>query len=85
MIKEIACADSLRGADTILLNARFGKTFRLGERMSALVFIEGYNLANLSNYGTNFGNNVLSTATFNHPTALATNMRQLQIGGRFDF
>jgi len=76
---------SLRGADTILLNARFGKTFRLGERMSALVFIEGYNLANLSNYGTNFGNNVLSTATFNHPTALATNMRQLQIGGRFDF
>ena len=76
--------DSLRGANTISLNARLSKTFRLGEKRSAIVFFEGYNLLNRSNYGVNFQGNVASAA-FMQPTALATAKRQLQLGARFDF
>ena len=76
--------DSLRGADTISLNTRLSEKIRLGEKRSINVFIEGYNLLNRSNYGTNFQGNAQS-ATFQQPTALATAKRQFQIGGRFDF
>jgi hypothetical protein len=75
---------SLRGADTVMLNSRLAKNFHLGEKKSIHAFFEGYNLLNRSNYGTNFQANVLSS-TFGQPTADATNKRQLQIGGRFDF
>ena len=76
--------DSLRGADTILFNARLSKNIRLGERMSALLFLEGYNILNRANYGVNFQGNVASS-TFMKPTGISTPMRQLQVGGRFDF
>ena len=75
---------SLRGADTLLVNARLAKNIRLGERRALLIFVEAYNIINKANFGTNFQANVTS-ATFLQPTALSANLRQLQLGGRFDF
>jgi hypothetical protein len=76
--------DSLRGADFLSLSARLAKTFRIGESRSASVFLEGYNLANQHNLGTNFIANV-DSASFGKPSGVAGAPRQMQIGGRFDF
>jgi hypothetical protein len=76
--------NSLRGRDTIMFNARLAKRIRFGENKALNVFLEGFNIPNRTNYGTNFQANVLSSA-FGKPTNIQTNMRQLQIGGRFDF
>jgi hypothetical protein len=75
---------SLRGANTVLLNARLAKVFKFGESKSLHVFVEGFNLPNHANYGTNYQANY-NSATFGQPIALTTNLRQLQLGGRFDF
>jgi Carboxypeptidase regulatory-like domain len=77
--------DSLRGDDFISLSARFSKTFRFGESRSATLFFEGYNLTNRHNLGTNFNTNVDNPATFQQPNGVGIPLRQLQVGGRFDF
>jgi hypothetical protein len=76
---------SLRGAATIMTNARLSKVIKLRSDVRAVsVFAEGYNLLNHSNYGTNFNLSVTSS-TFLQPTNVTTNERQFQFGGRFDF
>jgi hypothetical protein len=77
--------DSLRGDAFISLSARLSKTFRFGESRSATLFFEGYNVTNRHNLGTNFNTNVDSPATFRQPNGVAIPLRQLQVGGRFDF
>jgi hypothetical protein len=64
------------------IDARVSRTFKFGERYSATLLFEGYNVANRSNY-TSFGSNIQS-ANFMKPTG-ANPMRQLQAGFRFDF
>jgi hypothetical protein len=77
--------DSLRGDEFVSLSARFSKTFRFGETRSATLFFEGYNLTNRHNLGTNFNTNVDNAATFQQPNGVGLPLRQLQVGGRFDF
>jgi Carboxypeptidase regulatory-like domain/TonB-dependent Receptor Plug Domain len=76
--------NSLRGANTILLNARLSKDIGLGEKRSLLLLIEGYNVANHDNFGTNFTSAVTSSR-FGQPTGVSTIKRDLQVGARFDF
>lgn len=76
--------NSLRGASTTLINARVAKNIHLGESRSVSLFMEGYNLENRQNYGTNYQAAVTSSK-FGQPTGDAANMRQLQAGARFDF
>lgn len=74
--------NTLRGIPTISLSARLSKFFRIGERRSIELLIEGYNIPNLTNY-TTFTTSVLSPS-FEKPTAAGA-MRQLQVGARLDF
>jgi hypothetical protein len=77
--------DSLRGDDTILLQARLSRTFQLGsEHKSVTLLFEGYNLLNRANFGTDYNSSVQSSA-FQHPIGTVTPPRQLQGGFRFDF
>jgi hypothetical protein len=76
--------DSLRGQDTLMVNARLAKHIKFGSEKALNLFMEGFNLPNRTNYGVNYQANVLSSS-FGKPTATSTNMRQFQIGGRFDF
>jgi hypothetical protein len=76
---------SLRGDSTISFSSRLDKVVKLGENKSITAFLEGYNIPNHLNLGTNFVTNVLS-ASFRKPSGTAaTPGRQLQIGARFDF
>jgi hypothetical protein len=77
--------DSLRGDDFFSLSARLSKAIRLGEKRSVTLFFEGYNITNRHNLGTNFNTNVDSPTTFRQPNGVAIPLRQLQVGGRFDF
>jgi len=77
--------DSLRGGNFLSLSARFSKAIKLGESRSITLFFEGYNLTNRFNLGTNFNTNVDSPATFRKPNGTSLPLRQLQLGGRFDF
>lgn len=77
--------NSLRGDDYFSLNARLSKAIKLGETRAITLFFEGYNITNRHNLGTNFNTNVDSTATFGQPNGVAIPLRQLQVGGRFDF
>jgi hypothetical protein len=76
---------SLRGDSTVSFSSRLDKVVRLSENKSITAFLEGYNIPNHLNLGTNFVTNVQS-ASFRKPSGTAaTPGRQLQIGARFDF
>ena len=75
--------DSLRLPKYISLGAHLAKTFRLGEKRSATVFMESFNVPNLRNY-TAYNSSLGNKTTFNTPSTIGT-MRQVQLGGRFDF
>lgn len=77
--------DSLRGDNFFSLSARLSKSIKLGESRAITLFFEGYNITNRHNLGTNFNTNVDSAATFGQPNGVAIPLRQLQVGGRFDF
>jgi Carboxypeptidase regulatory-like domain len=80
--------NSLRGRPTYTFAARLSKNVRLGENRSFTVFAEGYNLFNHPNLGTNFYSNVDVTtgaSAFGNSDQVAGTMRQMQLGGRFDF
>jgi hypothetical protein len=52
------------------------------------VFAEAFNLFNHPNLGTNFYSNVdvtTGTSAFGKSDQVAGTMRQMQLGGRFDF
>jgi hypothetical protein len=76
--------DSLRGDSFFSLNSRVSKTIKLGESRSILLLIEGFNLTNKHNLGTNFFTNV-DAANFRTPNGTSLPLRQFQLGGRFDF
>jgi hypothetical protein len=59
--------DPLRGDPFFELDAKLGKTFRIGERLKVQVVGQAFNLTNRANYGPNFGHNIKSQATFGHP------------------
>lgn len=70
------------------LAARLYKKFAIGEKRSASIFFEGFNVTNHNNL-TTFNLNYTSNgstipSTFGHPTADGPS-RKLQIGGEFDF
>jgi hypothetical protein len=80
--------DSLRGRPTYTFAARLSKNFRFGESKSFTVFAEAFNLFNHPNLGTNFYSNVdvtTGTSAFGKSDQVAGTMRQMQLGGRFDF
>jgi Carboxypeptidase regulatory-like domain len=76
--------NSLRGDPFFSLSARISKTFKLGESRSIMVLIEGFNLTNKHNLGTNFFTNV-DASNFGTPNGTSLPLRQFQVGGRFDF
>jgi hypothetical protein len=71
------------------MSLRISKKFAFGEKRSASVFFEAFNLSNHDNL-TNFNMNYTSTgsgtplSTFGTPTADGPS-RKIQIGGQFDF
>jgi len=64
------------------LDARVSKIVHMGQRR-AEGFIEGFNITNQVNFGKPTGN--LRSSSFGKPTAITGNMRQVEIGVRFDF
>jgi hypothetical protein len=80
--------DSIRGRPTYTFAARLSKNFRIRESKSFTVLAEGFNLFNHPNLGTNFYSNVdttTGTSAFGLSDQVAGTMRQMQLGGRFDF
>ena len=80
--------DSLRGRPTYTFAARLSKNFHIRETKSFTVFAEAFNLFNHPNLGTNFYSNVdvtTGTSAFGKSDQVAGTMRQMQLGGRFDF
>ncbi len=71
-----------RGDDFFSLDARLGKSFGLGGRASATVFVEGFNLTNSTNFGGYIGN--IDVPQFGQPTT-AFPKRRTQVGLRVDF
>lgn len=63
--------DYLRGEDFFQLDTRFGKFFRLGEKMRLELFFQAFDLTNRANFGTSYGGNV-RTSTFEQPTGFIT-------------
>jgi hypothetical protein len=76
--------DSLRGDPFFSLSARVSKNIKFTEHKSLLLLIEGFNLTNKHNLGTNFFTNV-DAANFQTPNGTSLPLRQLQVGARFDF
>jgi hypothetical protein len=74
--------NSLRGSPQISLNARVSENIKLHENQSVMVFLEGYNVPNVTNF-TSYTTSVLSSS-FGKATAAGA-MRQLQVGAKFDF
>lgn len=70
------------GPDFFRLDARLSKLVNLGGRRVE-AFIEGFNITNRVNFGSPTGN--LRSANFGRPTAISGNMRQVELGMRFDF
>jgi outer membrane receptor protein involved in Fe transport len=77
--------NSLRGDDYLSLNTRLQKQVRIKESKSFDVYVEGFNVTNKHNLGTNYLLNVDSKSTFLTPSGTSLPLRQLQLGGRFDF
>jgi hypothetical protein len=73
---------SLTQSDLFEIDARVSRRFKFGEKYSATLIFEGYNVTNRSNYSS-FGTDIQS-AKFRQPTG-ANPKRQLQAGARFDF
>jgi hypothetical protein len=73
---------SLTGSDLFEFDSRVSRPFKFGERYSATLMFEGYNLINRDNF-TSFGTNIQS-ANFKKATG-ANPMRQLQAAFKFDF
>jgi hypothetical protein len=76
-----------RGFAHAALDLRLSRRFRLGERRSAEVLAEGFNVLNRANLqlpNNTFGTGAGPLATFGRPTA-ADNPRQIQLGLRLDF
>ncbi len=71
-----------RGADFFRLDARLSKIVRMGRRRLE-GFAEGFNLTNRVNFGSPTGN--LRSVNFGRATAITGNMRQVELGVRFDF
>ena len=70
------------GADFFRLDARLSKIVRMGRRRLE-GFAEGFNLTNRVNFGSPTGN--LRSVNFGRATAITGNMRQVELGVRFDF
>jgi hypothetical protein len=77
--------NSLRGGNLRMVNSRLAKTVRLGGTRDVMFLIEGYNLTNTDNFGTNFTTSVSSTSFMKPSGTTATPKRQLQFGFRLDF
>jgi hypothetical protein len=82
--------NSLRGDSFFSLNARLSKNIRLGESRSVTLMFEGYDVTNKHNHGTNYNTSVDPSAGFPNGNVGTLNgtglpLRQLQVGGRFDF
>jgi signal peptidase I len=71
------------GGDFFRLDARVSKFVQL-RNFKVEAFVEGFNLTNRVNFARTQGN-LRSAATFGRPTAIEGNMRQVEIGFRFDF
>lgn len=70
------------GPDFFRLDTRLSKLVSLGRRRVE-GFIEGFNVTNRVNFGSPTGN--LRSANFGRPTSISGNMRQVELGVRFDF
>jgi hypothetical protein len=70
-----------RGFDSLSLDVRLSRRFRLGERLALETLVEGFNVTNRTNF--QLPNNVLG-ATFGRPNA-AGDPRQVQLGLRVSF
>lgn len=74
--------NAVRGPGFATLDLRLSKIFRVS-RYKLEVFGEAYNLLNRLNNNTQTGN--MRTSTFGQSTNIVGNMRQVEIGIRFDF
>jgi Carboxypeptidase regulatory-like domain/TonB dependent receptor-like, beta-barrel len=82
--------NSVRGGNFFSLSARLQKTIKLGESRGITLMLEGYNITNRHNLGTNFFNSVDPSSGFPNgnigtPNGTQLPLRQLQVGARFDF
>ena len=83
--------DAVRGEDFFQLDARFGKTFRLGEHARIEVFFQAFDLTNRANFGTSYGTSIRA-ANFELPTGFITPSGVIvpksfagEFGARFSF
>ncbi len=74
--------NTLIGGDFFRLDARVSKFVQLGS-FKLEAFVEGFNLTNRVNFARTQGN--LRNVNFGRPTAIEGNMRQVEVGFRFDF
>ncbi len=74
--------DANIGPSFVTLDARLSKLFTM-DRTRFELFIEGFNTTNKVNYASPTGN--LRSALFGTSTAIQGNMRQIELGFRFDF
>ena len=70
------------GPSFVTLDARLSKLFTM-DRTRFELFIEGFNTTNKVNYASPTGN--LRSTLFGTSTAIQGNMRQIELGFRFDF
>jgi len=59
--------DPLRGQAFFELDTRLAKNFPIHDRYNIQLVAQAFNLTNRANYGNNYGNDISSASTFNHP------------------
>jgi hypothetical protein len=84
--------DPLRGQDFFELDTRLAKNFAFRERYNIQLVAQAFNLTNRANYGNNFGNDISSPDTFNHPVGFIAPSSTIiprstwgELGARFTF
>jgi hypothetical protein len=63
----IAKYDPMRGDAFFQLDLRLSKTIHLGDRLSAELIGQAFNLTNRANYGNDYNNSIADPTTFGHP------------------
>jgi hypothetical protein len=81
-------SNSQRGDPFVMLNMRATKSITMAGKRKLNLFVEGYNLTNRANFGSNYNGNALSV-DFKQPVGYAFGSYgypfQLQLGARFEF
>jgi hypothetical protein len=86
--------NAARGQPLVNISTRVSRDFNFTETRKLTGFVELYNIPNRANFGSNYGINAFSPATFNQPiqyiggpgsSSTVPNSFQMQLGARFSF